>query len=110
MLQPVIVILVFAVHSTSGRFLDRDPTSSTNTVSCCLFSRTTPILKMGDVLVENLVNSVLPHKKQPLADSIPNIDSLEGSGNDGGDEYSTLKRYQRHLECGLRQAHLVVVC
>ncbi len=53
---------------------------------------------MGDVLVENPVNSVLPHKKQFPTDSIPNIDSLEGSGNDGGDEYSTLKRYQRHLE------------
>jgi len=53
---------------------------------------------MGDVLVENPANSVLLHKKQPPADSIPNIDSLEGSGNGGGDEYSTLKRYQRHLE------------
>jgi 26S proteasome regulatory subunit T3 len=53
---------------------------------------------MGDVLVENSVNAVLPQKKPTPADSIPNIDSLEGSGNDSGDEYSTLKRYQRHLE------------
>lgn len=53
---------------------------------------------MGNVLVENSVNAVLPHKKLAPADSIPNIESLEGSGNDGGDEYSTLKRYQRHLE------------
>lgn len=56
---------------------------------------------MGDVAVENPANVVAPHKKLPPADSIPNIDSLEGSGNDGGDEYSTLKRYQRHLEYGL---------
>lgn len=53
---------------------------------------------MGDVAVENPANTVAPHKRQPPTDSIPNIDSLEGSGNDGGDEYSTLKRYQRHLE------------
>lgn len=53
---------------------------------------------MGDVLVENSINAVLPQMKATPADSIPNIDSLEGSGNDGGDEYSTLKRYQRHLE------------
>jgi 26S proteasome regulatory subunit T3 len=55
---------------------------------------------MGDVLIENPANAVLPHKKLATADSIPNIDSLEGSGSDGGDEYSTLKRYQRHLEYG----------
>jgi 26S proteasome regulatory subunit T3 len=53
---------------------------------------------MADVLVEHSANAVLPHKKSAPADSIPNIDSLEGSGNDGGDEYSTLKRFQRHLE------------
>jgi hypothetical protein len=58
------------------------------------------LLIMGDVLLENSANAVLPHKKPAIADSIPNIDSLEGSGNDGGDEYSTLKRYQRHLEYG----------
>jgi len=53
---------------------------------------------MGDVLIENPANSLLLHKKQPPSDSVPNIESLEGSGSDGGDEYSTLKRYQRHLE------------
>lgn len=55
---------------------------------------------MGDVLVENSVHAVLPHKKSAPADSIPSIDSLEGSGHDGSDEYSMLKRYQRHLEYG----------
>lgn len=53
---------------------------------------------MGDVLVDNSVNTIPPHKKLPPTDSIPNIDSLESSGNDSGDEYATLKRYQRHLE------------
>lgn len=52
---------------------------------------------MGDTLVENPVNQVPPHKKQ-LPSSIPNIDSLEGLGTDGSDEYSTLKKLQRHLE------------
>ena len=53
---------------------------------------------MGDVLVENPANSVAPHKKQTASESIPNIEGLEGSANDGGDEYSALKRYQRQLE------------
>lgn len=53
---------------------------------------------MSTALVENPATMVPPHQKAPPADSIPNIDSLEGSGNDGGDEYSTMKRYQRHLE------------
>lgn len=53
--------------------------------------------KMGDVMVENPVNQVLPHRKQ-MPSSIPNIDSLEGLGTDGSDEYSTLKKLQRHLE------------
>jgi 26S proteasome regulatory subunit T3 len=61
---------------------------------------------MGDVLVDYPTNSVLLNNKQQPADSIPNIDSLEGPGNDSGDEYSTLKRYQRHLEYGLLQRHL----
>jgi 26S proteasome regulatory subunit T3 len=52
---------------------------------------------MGDLAVENPANTVAPHKKLPLT-SIPNIDSLEGIGNDGSDEYSTLKKLQRHLE------------
>jgi 26S proteasome regulatory subunit T3 len=53
---------------------------------------------MGDVLVDNPANMVPPHKRQPISDAIPEIDSLEGSGSDGNDEYSTLKRLQRHLE------------
>ena len=53
---------------------------------------------MGDVAVENPANIVAPHKRQPPSNSIPNIDSLEGVGNDGSDEYSTLKKLQRHLE------------
>lgn len=55
---------------------------------------------MGDVVVENPANTVAPHKRQPTFNSIPNIDSLEGVGNDGSDEYSTLKKLQRHLEYG----------
>ncbi|KAK6592498.1 26S protease regulatory subunit 6B [Botrytis cinerea] len=52
---------------------------------------------MGDVLLDNPATQVLPHRK-PLPSSIPNIDSLEGLGTDGSDEYSTLKKLQRHLE------------
>lgn len=52
---------------------------------------------MGDILVENTANQMLPHRKQ-MPSSIPNIDSLEGLGADGSDEYSTLKKLQRHLE------------
>jgi 26S proteasome regulatory subunit T3 len=50
---------------------------------------------MGDVLVENPALTVPPHKK---LDSMPDIDSIEGTGASGEDEYSTLKRLQRHLE------------
>ena len=53
---------------------------------------------MGDVAVENPIHTIPPHKKQPLSDAIPNIDSLEGGASDGGDEYATLKKLQRHLE------------
>ena len=53
---------------------------------------------MADVLVDTPVNTAPSHKKQPVSDSIPDIDFLEGAGTDGGDEYSTLKRLQRHLE------------
>lgn len=53
---------------------------------------------MGDVLVENPLNTAQPHKKQSPLDSTPDIDSLEGAGSDNGDEYATLKRLQRHLE------------
>jgi 26S proteasome regulatory subunit T3 len=52
---------------------------------------------MGDVMVESLTNQALPHRKQ-MPSSIPNIDSLEGLGTDGSDEYSTLKKLERHLE------------
>jgi 26S proteasome regulatory subunit T3 len=52
---------------------------------------------MGDVLVENPANQVLPHRKQ-MPSSIPNIDTLENIGTDGSDEYSTMKKLQRHLE------------
>ena len=55
---------------------------------------------MAEVVVENPLNVVPPHKRQSPSNSIPNIDSLEGVGNDDSDEYSTLKRLQRHLECG----------
>lgn len=54
-------------------------------------------INMGDVMVENPANQVLPHRKQ-LPSSIPNIDSLEGLGTDGTDEYSTLKKLERHME------------
>ena len=53
---------------------------------------------MADVLVENPINTVPPHKKFPTSDAIPDIDSLEGAGANSEDEYSTLKRLQRHLE------------
>lgn len=53
---------------------------------------------MGDVMVENPSNMAMPHKRQPPTNSIPAIDSLEGLGNDETDEYSTMKKLQRHLE------------
>jgi len=53
---------------------------------------------MADVAVENPANNVTLHNKPTPLDTIPSIDSLEGTGSDGGDEYATLKRLQRHLE------------
>lgn len=53
---------------------------------------------MADALVENPLNTVPPHKKAVQSDSMPEIDSFEAVGADGQDEYSTLKRLQRHLE------------
>jgi 26S proteasome regulatory subunit T3 len=50
---------------------------------------------MGDVAVANPMNVIPPHKHLPS--NIPNID-IEGIGNDDSDEYSTLKKLQRHLE------------
>ena len=51
---------------------------------------------MADVAVENSLNVMPPHKRQILS-NIPSID-IEGIGNDVSDEYSTLKKLQRHLE------------
>lgn len=48
--------------------------------------------------MENPVNTIAPHTKPAPMDNIPSIDSLEGTGSDGGDEYATLKKLQRHLE------------
>lgn len=52
---------------------------------------------MADTAVQSPATMVLPLRKQ-LPSSIPNIDSLEGLATDGSDEYSTLKKLQRHLE------------
>ena len=53
---------------------------------------------MGDVVVESPANLISPHKK-PAPSAITNLDPLEDLGSDGaGDEYSTLKKLQRHLE------------
>lgn len=57
---------------------------------------------MAEVAVEHPLNSVHPHKR-PIASHIPNID-IEGVSNDDGDEYSTMKRLQRHLEYTNQQA------
>ena len=51
---------------------------------------------MADAAVENPVNMIPPHKRQ-IPSNMPNID-IEGIGNDDTDEYSTLKKLQRHLE------------
>lgn len=53
---------------------------------------------MSAVAVESPAGIFAPHKKQAPSNSIPNIDSLEGISNDDNDEYSTLKKLQRHLE------------
>jgi len=53
---------------------------------------------MGDVLVDSPIQAIPPQKKPAVSDAIPDIDPLEGVGSDNGDEYSTLKRLQRHLE------------
>lgn len=53
---------------------------------------------MADVAVENPLANVASPKRPVPTDNILNIDSLEGPGTDGGDEYATLKRLQRHLE------------
>jgi 26S proteasome regulatory subunit T3 len=53
---------------------------------------------MGDVAVENPANNVTPLVKPGALDALANLDSLDGTGADGNDEYATLKRLQRHLE------------
>lgn len=53
--------------------------------------------KMGDVAVENPANTVAPHSK-PIPSTIPNVENIEGIPSQGGDEYATLKKLQRHLE------------
>lgn len=52
---------------------------------------------MAETTVETPTTQVLPHRKQ-MPSSIPNIDTLEGAGTDNDDEYTTLKKLQRHLE------------
>ncbi len=52
---------------------------------------------MGDVAVENPANIVAPHNK-PIPSAIPNVESIEGLPTQGGDDYATLKKLQRHLE------------
>ncbi len=52
---------------------------------------------MGDVLVENSVGYVPPHKR-PTPSTIPSIDNFEGLSVEGGDDYATLKKLQRQLE------------
>ena len=52
---------------------------------------------MGDVAVENPANTVPPHNK-PSPSTIPNVESIEGLPAQGGDDYATLKKLQRHLE------------
>lgn len=48
--------------------------------------------------MENPANNVTPLSKPGALDTLANLDSLEGTGIDGNDEYATLKRLQRHLE------------
>jgi 26S proteasome regulatory subunit T3 len=52
---------------------------------------------MADVLVENPVNILAPHKR-PLPSAIPNVDSLEGFPTEGADDYQTYKKLQAQLE------------
>lgn len=60
---------------------------------------------MGDVAVENPIHVPAPHKKASPSNAIPNIDSLEGIGNNESDEYFTLKKLQRHLEYVIPPRH-----
>ena len=55
-------------------------------------------LSMADAAVENPANVPAPFKKQPIFNSIPNVESLEGISNGDSDEYATMKKLQRHIE------------
>lgn len=52
---------------------------------------------MADVAIDNQIHNIPPHKKA-FTSSIPNIESLEGFGSEGTDDYSTFKKLQRQLE------------
>jgi 26S proteasome regulatory subunit T3 len=54
-------------------------------------------VSMGDVVVEIPANTVAPYNK-PVPSTIPNVETIEGVTSQGGDEYATLKKLQRHLE------------
>jgi len=56
-----------------------------------------PNLNMATAAVENPANSIAPHKKELLS-SIPDIDTLEGFGQDSDDQYHQFKKLQRQLE------------
>ena len=51
---------------------------------------------MADIAVENPSSMISLYKRQ-MPTNLPSID-IEGIGNDDNDEYSTLKKLQRHLE------------
>lgn len=53
---------------------------------------------MADVAVDTSANQVPPHKKAAPS-AIPAVDNFEGLPADGGDDYASLKKLQRQLEC-----------
>lgn len=57
--------------------------------------------------MENPANNVTPLPKPGALDALANLDSLEGTGADGNDEYANLKRLQRHLELVMGRCPLV---
>lgn len=73
--------------------------------SAFFLSLSNPNFIMGDVAVESPAH-VTPYTKSAPLDTIPNIESIEGTANDGGDEYATLKKLQRHLEYAKRPSLL----
>ena len=61
---------------------------------------------MATAAVENPANSVAPHKKE-LMSSIPDIDTLEGFGQESDDQYQQFKKLQRQLEyIGLQEEYI----